>query len=98
MVVYKSLSRRRRLLRPVPPTNAVDFRGFDSSIIFIPRGGIPRPIGDFPESLTQAMLVGVTLVGGLGVTEEHIVRDTARCAIYAGSVEVLPTSSNKHKE
>ena len=25
------------------------------------------PIGDFPESLSQAMLVGVVLVGGLGV-------------------------------
>ena len=36
----------------------MDFRGFDSSIILILRGGIPRPIGDFPESLSQAMLVG----------------------------------------
>ena len=48
-------------------TNIMDFRGFDSSIILILRGGIPRPIGDFPESLSQAMLVGVMLVGGLGV-------------------------------
>ena len=46
-------------------TNIVDFRGFDSSIISIYRGGIPRPIGDFLESLTQAMLVGVMLVGRL---------------------------------
>ena len=46
----------------------MDFRGFDSSIILILRGGIPRPIGDFPEGLSQAMLVGVTLVGRLGVT------------------------------
>ena len=45
----------------------MDFRGFDSIIIFILRGGIPRPIVNFPESLTQAMLVGVMLVGGLGV-------------------------------
>ena len=43
------------------------FRGFDSSIIFILRGGIPRPMGDFPECLSQAMLVGVMLVGRLGV-------------------------------
>ena len=48
-------------------TNIVDFRGFDSSTIFIKRGGIPRPIGNFPESLSQAMLVGIMLVGRLGV-------------------------------
>ena len=48
-------------------TNIMDFRGFDSSIIFILRGGIPRPIGDSPESLSQAILVGVMLVGRLGV-------------------------------
>ena len=38
------------------PTQIMDFRWFDPSIISILRGGIPRPIGDFPESLTQAML------------------------------------------
>ena len=48
-------------------TKILDFRGFDSSIILIIRGGIPRPIGNFPESLTQAMLVGVMLVGILSV-------------------------------
>ena len=52
------------------PTNIVDFRGFDSSIILILRGGIPRPIVDFPESLSQAMLAGIMLVGGLGVCDE----------------------------
>ena len=39
------------------PTNIVDFRGFDSSVILILRGGIPRFIGNFRESLSQAMLV-----------------------------------------
>ena len=53
-------------------TNIVDFRGFKSSIILIIRGGIPRPMRDFPESLSRAMLVGVMLVGRLGVrTSEH---------------------------
>ena len=52
---------------PGYPTNIVDFRGFDSSAILIWRGGIPRSIGDFLESLSQAMLVGVMLVGRLGV-------------------------------
>ena len=52
---------------PNLPTNIVDFGGFDSSTILVYRGGIPRPIGDFPESLSQAMFVGTMLVGGLGV-------------------------------
>ena len=51
-----------------PPTNIVEFRGFDSSVILIVRGGIPRPIGDFPESLSHAILVGIILVGRLGVS------------------------------
>ena len=49
------------------PTNIVGFRGFDSSTSLIQRGGIPRPIVNSPESLSQAMLVGVMLVGRLGV-------------------------------
>ena len=40
------------------------------------RGGIPRPIGDFPESLSQAMLVGIMLVGRLGV-HHHLLHDLA---------------------
>ena len=48
-------------------TNIMDFRGFDSSRVLISRGVIPRPIGDFVESVTQAMLVGVMLVGTLSV-------------------------------
>ena len=49
------------------PTNIMDFRGFDSSIIWILRGGIHRPIGNLPESLSQAILEGIMLVGRLGV-------------------------------
>ena len=52
---------------PNLPTNIVDFRGLDSSIILIIRGGIPMSIRDFQEDLSQAMLVGVMLVGGLCV-------------------------------
>ena len=48
-------------------TNIMDFRGFDSSTILNLRGGIPRPIGNFPESLSQAILVGIILVGKSGV-------------------------------
>ena len=55
------------------PTNIVDFRGFDSSIILILRGGILTCIGNIPESLSQAMLVGVMLVEGLGVPPSEVV-------------------------
>ena len=50
-----------------PPSTAnlqpkiLDFRGFDSSRILTLRGGIPRPIGNFPESLSRAILVGIIL-------------------------------------
>ena len=52
---------------PNVPTNVVGFRGFDSSVILMLRGGISRPTGNRRESLTQAMLVGTMLVGRLGV-------------------------------
>ena len=55
------------IIMPNLPTNIVDFRRFDSSIILSLMGGIPRSIGDFPESLSQAILVGTMLVGRLCV-------------------------------
>ena len=56
-----------RRATPNLPTNIVGFREFDSSTILIYRGGIPRHLGDFPESLSPAMLLGTMLVGRLGV-------------------------------
>ena len=47
--------------------NTWDFRGFDSSIILILRDGILISIGDFLDCLSQAILVGIILVGRLGV-------------------------------
>ena len=56
-------------------TNIMDFRGFDSSMILRLRGGILMSKGDFPESLSQASLVGIMLVGRLGVhAEVHMLR------------------------
>ena len=52
---------------PNLPTSIMDFRGFDSSIILLLRGGIPRPIGNFPEDLSQAILAGAMLVWRLAV-------------------------------
>ena len=51
---------------PSPPTanlrtKILDFRGFDA------RGGISQPHRDFPESLRQAISVGIILAGRLGL-------------------------------
>ena len=55
------------------PTNIVDFRGFDSSIIFNLRCGILRPIGDLSESLSQAMLVGCNVSREIGCMSSYVV-------------------------
>ena len=44
----------------------------DSSLIFMLRGGTPRPTGDFPENLSQAISVGIVLVGRLGASQSHL--------------------------
>ena len=51
---------RERVVSNTPdlPTNISDFRGFDSSTTLNLRGEIPRPKGDLPEGLSQAMLLG----------------------------------------
>ena len=59
----------RKSHTPNLPTNIVDFGGFDSSIMLCLRAGILMSIGDFPESLSQAMFVGIRLVGRLGALE-----------------------------
>ena len=56
---------------PNLPTNIVDFGGFDSSIMLCLRVEFSCP-GDFPDSLSQAMLVGTMLVGRLGVMQCHV--------------------------
>ena len=52
-------------------TKILDFRGFDSSIILILRGGILRSLGNFPETVSQQILVGIILAGRLGVVAER---------------------------
>ena len=56
-------------------TKILDFRGFGSSRIVILRVEIPRPIGSLPESLSQAILAGIILVGRLGVEREDYCSD-----------------------
>ena len=48
-------------------TKTLDFGGPDSTGILILRGGIPRPTGNSPESLSQRILAGIILVWRLGV-------------------------------
>ena len=60
-------------------TKIVDFRGFDSSIISSSRGGILRSTGNFPESLSQQILVGMILVGRLAVFNTKL---TGTCCSY----------------
>ena len=60
-ILYNSTVIYSIVYTPNLPTNIVDFRGFDSSIMLILRGGIPRPMGDFPESSSQAMLAGCNI-------------------------------------
>ena len=48
-------------------TKIMDFRGSDSSIILISRGGILMSTGDFAVILSQRILSGRFLVGRLGV-------------------------------
>ena len=50
-------------------TKILDFRGFDSTRIWILRGGLPRPTGNFLETLSQVILAGRILVGRLGVSQ-----------------------------
>ena len=81
------------------PTKILDFRGFESSIISISRGGIIMSTGDFPESLSQAILVGIVLVGRLGVhrtchmdiTYDHVyIQDMATLITKSVSEAALP--------
>ena len=48
-------------------TKILDFKGFDSSIVLMSRGGTLMSIGSFLESLSQQILAGIILVGRLGV-------------------------------
>ena len=48
-------------------TKILDFRGFGSSRSLISRGGILMIVGDFQETLSQQILVGIILVGRLSV-------------------------------
>ena len=60
-------------LTPNLRNKILDFGGFDSSTILVPRGGILRSTGNFPESLSQRILAGRLLVGRLGAGPPRLV-------------------------
>ena len=82
------------LLTPNLPTKIVDLGGFDSSVMSLLRGRIPRPIGDFPESLSQAMLVGIMLAGRLGVAFMNSMSPPARGATKTSKQKRRPCRTN----
>ena len=52
----------------------MDFKGFDSSVILIFRGGLFLPIGKYLEISSQRILVGIILGGRLGVDADLLRR------------------------
>ena len=66
-------------------TKIVDFRGFDSNIILMLRPGIVISIENFPESLSQQILVGIILVGRWGVV--HMINHKGREFTKGGLVK-----------
>ena len=47
-------------------TKTLDFGGFDSNIILLLRGGVPRPTGDLPEGLSQGVSVREDVTRDIG--------------------------------
>ena len=67
MMITRIYTTKKRLRTANLRTKILDFRGFDSSRIFILRGGILRPIGSSPKMMSQRISVGIIFVGRLGV-------------------------------
>ena len=69
MYVYIYIYIYPRVRRPTANlrTKTPSFRGSDPRIVLISRGGILMSMGMFPESLSQAILVGIVLIGRLRV-------------------------------
>ena len=67
-------------VRPISALRLWISEGFTQAESEFVRGGIPRPIGNSPESLSQAILVGIILVGRLGACCIHMARSVSRRA------------------
>ena len=53
-------------------TKILYFRGLDSSVILILKGGIFMSIGNSPERLSKQIYVGIVFVGRLGVSVDDL--------------------------
>ena len=61
------------MITPSPPTKSLDFRGLQTLNSKGWEFSCPYDfIGGLPENLTQGLLIGKLLVGGLGVLREFI--------------------------
>ena len=72
-------------------TKILDFGGLDSIRILSSRGGILMSIGGFPESLSQAILVGIILLGRLGVIREWGCVGVVATSLYPRHIAVGST-------
>ena len=78
-------------------TKILDFGGFDSSRILILKGAIRMSKEHSPEILSQAILVGIFLVGRLGVKGVSRTFDASDCRLElpgreVGRMPYLPTT------
>ena len=72
-------------------TKILDFKVSDSSRILIWRGGIPRPIGNYPEGLSQAILAEIFSGGRLRGMKLSVVNRSTNNALprtTSGSLEM----------
>ena len=72
-------------------TNMMDFRGFDSSIILILRGGILMSIGYFPENLRSSNLSRDNVSREIGPTAFLV----ERRRVAMGTTQATPTTTPK---
>ena len=75
------LNVRNMAVRPISLLTLWVSEGFHSSIMILLMGGILMSMGDFPESLSQAMPVWTILAGRLGVLM-HVLRVEVRCYLF----------------
>ena len=70
-------------------TKILDVRGFDSSRILILPGRILMSIGNFPESSSQRILVGVNLSREIGRSGLNVVPWKTQCVMCRGGGNMM---------
>ena len=78
-------------------TKILDFRGFNSSIVLILRGGTPRPVGNFSEILSRNLSREI-LSGEIGRSKSIAARHSANSSVGWCSGNTTPESEVSLKE